>query len=173
MPTAAFPLSALPNFLPSVLYFSLGLALLTTSFSFLSAWPCSMDIFYVHANDFFFYFFFEGGSWKQLQLWGVLPREEQRESLYYFPTTGPWSPFSPLVEAYACAEHLVVYDTHLVKSEVVGGGAWRTEVKSWHWGVRDRNPMQLSLKNVSALQMLLLNKFFYGFIILMTRTRRL
>lgn len=29
---------------------------------------------------------------------------------------------SPHVEVYACVEHLVVQDTHLEKTEVVGGG---------------------------------------------------
>lgn len=44
MPTATFSLPALPTFLPSVLYFSLGHTL-NTSFSFLSPGPCFMDIF--------------------------------------------------------------------------------------------------------------------------------
>lgn len=61
----------------------------------------------------------------------MLSSEEQRERLYCFPTQGPCVAVSPHAEANACAEHLVVQDTHLEKTEVVGrgGGAWNSEVK--------------------------------------------
>lgn len=103
--------------------------------------PWSLFLTWPHTHYFFlpllilvFWTFFFSSVGLHEEGWGFLTavgaarspvREEHRELMYCFTTQGPCVAVSSQQELwawYACAEHLVLQDTHLEKGEVVSEG---------------------------------------------------